>query len=85
MAGHRTNSGAQPQKEWQIPAKQVRYHKDGAWFMPLESFPGALCDPNGYLLFASKKEYESSRYLSIGNRINVRPGVSRVPGYIRAR
>ena len=85
MTGHRTNSGAQLQKEWQIPAKQVRYHKDGVWFMPLDRFPSALCDPNGYVLFASQKDYESSRHLSIGNRVNVRSGVSRVPGYVRVR
>lgn len=85
MTGHRTNSGARLQKLWQIPAKQVRYHKDGVWFMPLEQFPGALCDPDGYVVFATQWEYESSRHLSIGNRVNVKFGVSRVPGYVRAR
>ena len=70
MTGHRTNSGAQLQKDWQIPAKQVRYHKDGVWFMPLDRFPSALCDPNGYVLFASPKDYASSRHLSLGHRVN---------------
>jgi hypothetical protein len=85
MTGQRTNSGARLQKEWQIPAKQVRYHKDGVWFMPLERFPGAFCDPDGYVVFATQRDYENSRYLSIGDRVNVRTGVSRIPGYVRAR
>ena len=85
MTGQRTNSGARLQKEWQIPAKQVRYHKDGVWFMPLERFPGAFCDPDGYVVFATQRDYENSRYLSIGDRVNVKAGVSRIPGYVRAR
>lgn len=85
MTGRRTNSGVSLQREWQIPAKQVRYHKDGVWFMPLEQFPGALCDPDGYILFATQGEYISSRYLTIGDRVNVRSGVSNIPGYVRAR
>lgn len=85
MTGHRTNSGARLQRAWQIPARQVRYHKDGIWYMPLEYFPGALCDPNGYVLFHTKSEYESSRHLSIGKRLHVTSGVSSLPGYIRAQ
>ena len=84
MTGQRTNSGARLQKEWQIPAKQVRYHKDGVWFMPLERFPGAFCDPDGYVVFATQRDYENSRYLSIGDRVNVKAGVSRIPGCVRA-
>lgn len=67
-----------------IPAVQVRYHKDGTWFMSLERFPGALCDPSGYIVFQNEQEYQSSRYLEIGRRVNVPGGVSRVPGYVRA-
>ena len=85
MTGRRTNSGARLQREWKIPAKQVRYHKDGVWFMPLEKFPGALCDPDGYKVFASQGEYISSHYLRIGDRVNVSSGVSSIPGYVRAR
>ena len=85
MTGYRTNSGAQLQKLWKIQAKQVRYHKEGTWFMPLDQFPGALCDPNGYILFATQKEYETSKHIKIGNRINAKQGISRIPGYIRVR
>ena len=85
MTGIRTNSGARLQQEWQIPARQVRYHKDGVWFMPLEHFPGALCDPHGYVLFSNQREYETSKHLLIGERVNVRGGVSQLPGYVRVR
>jgi hypothetical protein len=54
MSGYKTNSGDNLKRQWGIPAVQVRYHKDGTWFMPLERFPGALCDPNGYIVFQNE-------------------------------
>jgi hypothetical protein len=84
MSGYKTNSGDNLKRQWGIPAVQVRYHKDGTWFMPLERFPGALCDPNGYIVFQNEQEYQSSHYLEIGQRVNVPGGVARVPGYVRA-
>ena len=83
MSGYKTNSGENLKRQWRIPAVQVRYHKDGTWFMPLERFPAALCDPNGYVIFQNEREYQASRYLEIGQRVNVPGGVSRVPGYVR--
>lgn len=81
MGGYRTNSGDNLKKLWKIPAQQVRYHKDGTFFMPLDRFPAALCDPSGYILFNSQKEYETNRNIEIGSRINVRCGISKLPGY----
>jgi len=69
MSGYKTNSGDNLKRQWGIPAVQVRYHRDGTWFMPLEQFPGALCDPNGYIIFQNEQEYQSSRYLEIGQRV----------------
>jgi hypothetical protein len=66
MSGYKTNSGDNLKRQWGIPAVQVRYPKDGTWFMPLERFPGALCDPNGYIVFQNEQEYQLSRYLEIG-------------------
>jgi hypothetical protein len=54
-------------------------------FMPLERFPGALCDPNGYILFNSRRDYESAHYLEIGERLNVRQGIRKLPGYVRMK
>jgi hypothetical protein len=84
MSGYKTNSGNNLKRQWGIPAVQVRYHKDGTWFMPLERFPVALYDPNGYIVFQTEQEYQSSRYLEIGQRVNVPDGVSKAPGYVRA-
>jgi hypothetical protein len=85
MTGFKTNSGEHLLIEWKIPARQARYHKDGTWFMPLERFPGALCDPKGYIIFNSRHDYESAHYLEIGERLNVRQGICKLPGYVRVR
>jgi hypothetical protein len=85
MGGYKTNSGKNLKKEWNIKAVQVRYHKDGTFFMPVDKFPAAFCDPNGYVLFKRKEDYEKSHDLEIGNRINIRKGVCRVPEYIRMK
>ena len=83
MGGYKTNSGENLRKEWKIPANQVRYHKDGTWFEPLQYFPGALADPDGYVLFETKQEYESSTFLAIGIKVNVTRGIKAIPTYIR--
>lgn len=85
MSGYKTNSGENLRREWQIPALQARYHKDGKWFMPLERFPGALCNPKGYVVFETKNAYESSRHIEIGRRVNVRRGIAKMPGYVRVK
>lgn len=84
MAGYKTNSGENLRRKWDIPVKKARYHKDGSFYMPLGEFPGALCDPSGYVMFKTKKEYESSSYLRHGNgtRLNVND-ISRMPNYQR--
>jgi hypothetical protein len=83
--GEHSNSGAKLLVEWRIPAIQARYHQDGTFYMPLERFPAALCDPNGYLLFQSYDDYRDCQYLEIGQRINAHRGISTIPGYVRVR
>lgn len=79
----RTNSGKALNIKWNIGAQHVLYHKGGTWFNVLERFPGALCDPNGYVLFATKSEYELSSHLHIGKHTNVPNGIASLNGYIR--
>jgi hypothetical protein len=67
MGGYKTNSGDNLKRVWNIPAVQVRYHKDG------------------YVLFKTKEAYEKSSYLKVGNRLNVRNGIWRIPGYIKMK
>jgi len=76
-------SGKSLKEKWKIPARQVLYHQDGTFYENLREFPGALCDPSGYVLFSSKDEYNSSSYLHIGLKLNVPEGISRMPGYRR--
>jgi hypothetical protein len=48
-------------------------------------FPGALCNPKGYIIFNSQHDYESAHYLEIDERLNVRQGICKLPGYVRVR
>ena len=72
-----------------IGAKQARYHKDGHFYGLLERFPAALCDPQGYVLFQTKEEYQrlDPDYLGLGEKkCNVRDraaGISGIPDYIK--
>jgi hypothetical protein len=85
MTGLSTNSGARLLRQWNIPAKQAMYHKDGVFFMPLERFPGAYCDPNGYIVFATQQAFDFCRHISVGKRANVHQGISNLPGYVRVK
>jgi len=76
-------SGKKLKERWNIPARQVLYHQDGTFYENLSQFPGALCDPHGYILFSSENEYNSSSYLHIGLKLNVPDGIYRIPGYRR--
>lgn len=85
MGGYRTNSGENLKKQWKIPARQVRYHKDGVFFMPIDCFPAALCDPSGYVLIKDQHELYDNDQIKVGERINVRCGVINLTNYIKVR
>jgi hypothetical protein len=76
-------TGSQLNKEWAVGARHALFHRDGTWYENLERFPGALFEPDGYVLFKTKKDYESSPYISIGAKTNIPKGISSIPGYIR--
>ena len=82
-AGIRTGSGKALNEKWHINAAHALYHKDGTWFNVLERFPGALCDPHGYVLFKTKEDYERSPHLKIGEHTNVPGGISKLQAYVR--
>jgi hypothetical protein len=76
---------AQLLKMWNVAVEQARYSDDGHWYAALSKFPAALVDANGYLVFRAEDEYRRSPHIAIGKQISVpKPGISAVPGYIRA-
>ena len=85
-----TIKGEDLNRKWQIGAKQCYYAVAGCFYMPLEKFPGALCDPCGYVLFDTEDEYMQCpqlRHPKPGvntQRLNVeKPGISRILGYVK--
>ncbi len=70
---------------WNVGVQHSVYHRDGTWFENLMSFPGALFDRRGYLLFETEDEYKSCPHLSIGRKLNVSGGIASIPGYKRMR
>ena len=91
MSGTPTNSGDRLRREWSIPARQTRYHKDGDFFMPLTSWPGALADPNGFVVFETEddlKRCPGFSYRGVGTpnlRIGICGGIARFAHYVRKR
>lgn len=79
--GPRTNSGSNLNRQWNVGAAHALYHQHGKWFMPLQHFPGAYFDPNGYVQFETEGEYRKSPHLNIGRRVNVREGIKNMPEY----
>ena len=73
-------------KKWNVNAKHFLYHTDGKFYENLTRFPGALLDPNGFVIFHTQAEYLSSPYLNIGQKLNIRDrvhGIASIPGYKR--
>jgi hypothetical protein len=81
----RTNSGRALNAEWQVDARHALYHKDGTWYTHLRQFPGALFDPNGYVMFQTEAEYNNSPGLQHGVQLAVPNGIASLPGYVRVR
>ena len=76
-------SGRRLNEQWNVGARHALYHREGCWYNNLEEFPGALFDPNGYVVFASEQTYRNSPYLRITKETNVPNGISSIPGYVR--
>ncbi len=68
---------------WGVGAAHALYREDGRWYHQLERFPGALFDSNGYVLFHTQEEYQSSPYLQRTQDLHVDRGIAAIPGYVR--
>jgi hypothetical protein len=72
-------------EKYKIGAVQARYRENGVWYHPLDQFPGALFDANGYVLFRSDSDYAGCDRVKKGpdpNHIHVRGGISSLPSYV---
>lgn len=68
---------------WGIPAKHVLYSHDGTWFHQLTAFPGALCDSEGYVLFATERAFRECTLLRIKKDVGCPGGIQQISGYVR--
>ncbi len=91
MVGIPTNYGDNLQRKWNIPARETHFHKKGDFFMPITKWPGALADPNGYIVFQTEEQFKACpgvKYRGEGTpnvRIGVHGGISTLRNYVRKR
>jgi lysyl-tRNA synthetase class 1 len=77
-------TGKMLNEKWGVGALHALYRADGKWYHWLTKFPGALFDRHGYILFATKEEYEKYPGLSIGakNSVHVLAGIRKLSDYV---
>jgi hypothetical protein len=68
-------------RQYNLPVRHCLYHRDGTFYERLARFPGALCDPQGWVQFDSEEEFERDPRIKIGRKVNVTHGVFRHPKY----
>lgn len=83
MALPRSGSGRELNRKWNVGALHALYRQEGDWYHLLERFPGALFDRNGYVKFETREQYLRCPYITIGQRVHVPLGISRMPDYVR--
>ncbi|WP_162433997.1 hypothetical protein [Pseudoxanthomonas koreensis] len=76
-------SGKLLNKLWNVGARHALYHREGTWYNNLNRFPGALFDPNGYVIFPTEDSYRNSPHVKVTQETNVRSGISLMPTYER--
>jgi hypothetical protein len=64
---------------------QARFHKDGSWYHQLSEFPGALCDPDGFVVFRTQADFLNGDGLVIRQDVHIQGDrtVAALPGYIK--
>jgi hypothetical protein len=76
-----SNSGRHINECWGLNVKHPLYSIDGKFYNRLRYFPGALIDPNGYVIFKTESDFKKS--VRVGDRIFVSKGIRSLPGYQR--
>ena len=70
-------------RRWNVGVKHALYSKTGNWYHPLQSFPAALFDLQGYVVFETEAEYRSCVQININQDIWVPHSISSLPSYVR--
>ena len=73
-------------KKWSIPAKQVRFHRDGHFFQNPTMYPVALSNPSGYIVFENQNALLNCKEIAVSVKTNVLGGkkISSLEGFITA-
>ena len=70
-------------RQHNLPVRHCLYHRDGTFYERLSRFPGALCDPQGWVQFDTEEEFERDQRIKIGEKVNVPHGIFSHPKYQR--
>ncbi len=80
-------TGKMLNERWTIGAQHSLYSRRGNWYHRLEHFPGALCDPTGYILFDSPEAVAGYPGIAVSggdkNWISVARGISSPGDYVK--
>ena len=76
-------TGKHLKKLWGISAEHTLYRRDGSWYHQLTSFPGALCDAEGYVLFPTGRAFHNCPSLQIKQDVHCPGGIQQIAGYVR--
>lgn len=85
MFNTKKNIGKRLNVIWGVGALHALYNANGKWYHPLKFFPGAFFDSNGYILFKTKEEYRSCKYLNFGKDVNIPESISSIPEYVQIK
>ena len=77
--------GKQLNEVWGVGAVHSLYDKHGAWYHRLNMFPGALFDPDGYVLFENESDYMDCPQLQVKEHTHCPRGISIIPNYVEMR
>lgn len=77
--------GAKLNALWNVGALHALYRETGDWYQNLKRFPGALFDPNGYVLFESEEDYRRCTQISIAQTTHVPGGIRSMSSYVRVK
>jgi 5-methylcytosine-specific restriction protein A len=67
---------------WGLDVRHALYRKTGNWYHKLKTFPGALLDADGYVIFDSEQTFGACPQLQIGKQVSAPRGIKAIPGYV---